>query len=199
MVQGEETRLPATIELEVEEMAQIPCAWCGFNHRAIGQTASFSSGSPAAGVLHQDVLRCVLTCGKCGAKTVFQLEDGYALSYLPGRDILLELNQSVPAEAKEMYEEARLCFFGTALRASAVMGRACLEQALVNNGYTNGTLENKIDEAKKKGDLGDREYGLAHSSRLVGNDAIHEATEVTQPYLLAALAAAATITNHLFP
>ena len=42
------------------------------------------------------------------------------------------------------------------------MGRACLEQALVKKGFTTGKLEEKIDEAKKRGILGNHEYGLAH-------------------------------------
>ena len=180
-------------------MAQIPCAWCGFNYRAIGQTTRPMDGSAAAKVHHGDVLRGILTCGDCGEKSVFELKDGYALTDLPGKDILLELNRNAPTQSREMYEEARLCFFGAALRAAAVMGRACLEQALVKKGYTKGKLEEKIDEAKKKGDLYDREVGLAHSSRLVGNDAIHEAKDIIPACLLAALAASATITNHLFP
>ena len=85
-------KLPPITEMEEEQMAQIPCSWCGFNHRAIGQSAGFSEGSPAGKVLYEDVLRSVLTCGQCKQKTVFQLERGYGLSYLPGKDILIELN-----------------------------------------------------------------------------------------------------------
>ena len=199
MVSEEDTKLPLSEEMEVEEMAQIQCSWCGFNHRGISQTYRYSEGSPAATVLNKDVLRGVLTCGKCGEKTVFQLENGYALGYLAGKDTLVTLNPNAPEGSHEMYEQARLSFFGTAYRASAVMGRASLEQALITKGCVTGVLEDKVDEAKKKGIIGNREYALAHGSRLVGNDAIHVGKEITQPYLLAALAAAATVVNHLFP
>jgi hypothetical protein len=186
--------------MEAQDMAQIPCSWCGFNLRVITQTVNPPSSLPdALNWLYKDVLRCVLTCGKCEKKTVFQLEGGYGLTYLPGKDILVELNLKAPADSQEMYEQARLCFFGAAYRAAAVMGRACLEQALVGKGFVTGKLEEKIDEAKKKGILGNREYALAHGSRLVGNDSIHEAKDITQAHLLAALAAGATVVNHLWP
>jgi hypothetical protein len=135
---------------------------------------------------------------KCNADTLFELTRN-AITFYPGSDTLIELNVTAPDGAKEMYEQARLCIFGTAYRAAAVMGRASLEQALVAKNFTSGLLEEKIDAAKAKGTIGNREFSMAHGSRLIGNDAIHKDKEVTPAYLLNALASAATIVNHLFP
>ncbi|MDA1097284.1 MAG: DUF4145 domain-containing protein [Chloroflexi bacterium] len=177
---------------------QVPCAWCGFNLRTIGILNRYSDGSPAASVLYKDRLRGLLTCGKCGEATVFEMTDGYGLSFLPGKDMLPLLGGKVPDAAKEMYSEARLCYFGAAYRAAAVMGRSCLEQALIGRGHTTGTLEKKVDAALNNGDLTSHEYALAHGSRLVGNAAIHESKSVEPAYLLPALAAAAVVSNHLW-
>jgi hypothetical protein len=106
---------------------------------------------------------------------------------------------NAPDGAKEMYEQARLCIFGTAYRAAAVMGRASLEQALIARNFTSGLLEEKIDSAKANGTIGNREFSMAHGSRLIGNDAIHKDKVVTPAYLQNALSSAATIVNHLFP
>ena len=90
--------------------AQIPCVWCGFNNRAIGQTAGCYENSEAAGVLHKDILWGVLTCGGCGERSVFQLKDGYGLGYLPGKLFQEAVAPGVADNAKEMIGEARLSF-----------------------------------------------------------------------------------------
>jgi len=89
--------------------------------------------------------------------------------------------------------------FASACRGAAVMARATVEQALVNRGVKERTLDDSIAEAHKNGLLGPTELAIAHGSRLIGNGAIHEAASIEPGQVPPLLSAAALIVNHLFP
>ena len=176
-------------------MAQIPCASCGFNHRAIGQTARFSEGSPAAAVLNKDVLRGVLTCGKCGGKTVFQLEDGYGLSYLPGKLFVEDLRRDVAPNAQEMFREALLCFYGASGRGAVAFCRSAVEEALANKNVPGANLDAKIKNAPKS-ILGDEQRSQATGARLIRRNALHRMAMVSNTQGILALTTTIDLLNH---
>ena len=193
---NENDKLPLIDEGEEREMAQIPCAWCGWNFRNIGQTEKYSTGSPANDVLPKDILRCVLTCGKCGGKTVFQLEDGYALTFLPGKLLTEGLRNIVAPNAKEMHEEALLCFYGGSGRGTVAFCRSAVEEALAHKNVPGRDLDAKIKNAPKD-ILGDEEKALANGARLTGRNAIHRMAEVSDSQGMLALTTTADLLNHI--
>jgi len=78
------------------------------------------------------------------------------------------------------------------------MARAAVEEALEVIGFTQRTLEDRIEEALTQKKIGREEYAIAHGSRLIGNGAIHEATAISPGEIPAVLAAAAKVINHIF-
>lgn len=192
----ENDKLPLIDEGEGKEMPQIPCAWCEWNFRNIGQTATYSDESPAGKVLPKDILRCVLTCGQCRKKTVFQLENGYALTFLPGKLLTVDLQSDVAPNAKEMLEEALLCFYGGSGRGTVAFCRSAVEEALAHKNVPGNVLDQKIKNAPKT-ILGDEERTLANGARLTGRNAIHRMAEATDPQAMLALTTAADLINHI--
>lgn len=177
-----------------EEMPLIACSECGFER--INPLLS-NRAYRGADIHTRDVYRVMLKCGKCGGRTIYQ-QTGHAMTFNPGRGAYGHL-ESASGLAKSKFLDAELCYYGTGYRGAAAMCRAVVEQALKDKGYTKGRLDDKIDDALKQGDLTPREHMLAHGSRLVGNDALHEAADITASDLPPALSATVSIANHLFP
>lgn len=86
-----------------------------------------------------------------------------------------------------------------ARRGAAVMARATVEDALDTRGVRERELRQSIDVAKTRDLLGDTEVSIAHGSRLVGNNAIHQADRIELGEVPPVLSAAALIVNHLYP
>jgi len=80
------------------------------------------------------------------------------------------------------FREAELCAAHEAWRASSAMLRSVLEKALKLNGYTTGSLKDKIDSAATDGILTEARRKRANQEiRVLGNDILHDAwREVTQ-------------------
>ena len=85
-----------------------------------------------------------------------------------------DLPGSVPKNVLDDYIEATSTFNINAFRASLVMARRALQQALEDKGATKGSnLAGQIDELKGKGLLSDATAKLAHGVRQFGNFGAH--------------------------
>lgn len=80
------------------------------------------------------------------------------------------------------------------------MARSSIERGLSAKGYDKGTLEQRIEAAHKadKKIIGDVDLALAHGTRLIGNDAIHEAQTIAPVEVEGALGATVQILNKMF-
>jgi hypothetical protein len=183
-------KLPSPEDKEVTEMPDIACDWCDHS-RVVDLEWGMYKVRPG------DIIRGLLVCSNCGGRSPFEIRER-TITFKPGRQLLTRLNDTVPADVGERYDEAALCLYAAAYRAAAVMSRAAVEQALVNNGITSGTLENKIDEALRQGIIGKEQHSIAHGSRLIGNDAVHKGASVSPGEVPAVLSAAANLINHVF-
>lgn len=171
---------------EEQEMAQIRCVQCQDVKDVFLRS------------LHDDeILRGVILC-PCGGKTSFELK-GNVLSFIASKDFPISDPKHLPNDARERFSEAKLCYFGLALRATAVMLRATVESALKEKGIIKGKLEEKIDVALKQNIISQREYTLAHGTRLVGNESIHDATIITLAEIQGLFGAVAQIMDKIFP
>ncbi|MDP9262769.1 MAG: DUF4145 domain-containing protein [Acidobacteriota bacterium] len=85
------------------------------------------------------------------------------------------LPAKAPPDITREFREAELCFAYQALRAASALFRSTLEKALKANGYRNGVLAQKINEAAADGVITAARRQLAHDNiRVLGNDVLHD-------------------------
>jgi hypothetical protein len=193
--QLENATLPETQEGEIG-MPQIACSVCGFNYRTISQTASAMEGSEAARIHREDVLRGLLTCGSCGEKIIFQLQDGYALTFLPGKILTDDLRKDAAPNAKEMFNEAVRCFYGDSGRGVVAFCRSAVEEALAHKNVRDGDLNQKIANTPRNM-LGDEERSQATGARLTGRNALHRMASISDSQVMLALQTTVDLLNHI--
>jgi hypothetical protein len=172
-------------------MAEVLCDHCG-SSRMLNYISGRRSGEG------EDSIYGVLTCRKCGKKTIFGMTFD-AISFYPSKVAYGTLSVNTPQDVRDMFIDAELCFYGMGFRGAVSVSRACIEAGLSHKGIIQGTLEQRIDEAKSSNILSDTEYMLAHGSRLAGNAALHKSTIITPSDIPAVLSAVVSIVNHLFP
>ena len=175
---------------EVAKMPYVGCDWCD---RSRLLDIQWNSAYPPPG----DIVRGVFVCSECDRSSPFALRES-TITFKPGRQRITPLNAGVPKRVEEFYVEAELCLYAVAYRAAAAMARATVEQVLEEAGLTDRTLDDRINRARDQEIIGQEEHTLAHGSRLVGNDALHEAETISAGEVSAALSVAARIVNHIF-
>ena len=171
-------------------MTQLICAHCGESRILEDRTVR----SPST---QADLLRGVSTCGQCGQKTVFGMTNN-AITFYPGKGAYGILSENTPQDIRDIFVDAELCFYGMGLRGAVAVSRACVEAGLSHKEITERTLEKSIDLAVENSVLTATQHMLAHGSRLVGNDALHEATDIALSDVPSVLSAVVGIINHLF-
>ncbi len=176
----------------VKKMAKVLCDHCGSSRDLKYQRTPRISGEGS------DSIHGVLTCHKCGRKTIFGMTDD-GISFYPSKTAYGALSVNTPQDVRDIFVDAELCFYGMGFRGAVAVSRACVEAGLSHRGITQGHLEQRIEEAKGGGILTETEYMLAHGSRLAGNAALHRATIIAPSDVPAVLSAVVGITNHLFP
>ncbi len=175
----------------VKNMATLLCDHCGSSLKLNYQCTTLIGGEGA------DFIHGVLTCRKCGQKTIFGMTND-AISFYPSKTAYGALSVNTPEDVKDLFVDAELCFYGMGFRGAVAVSRACVEKGLSHKRVTEGTLEQRIEEAKSSDILTDTEYMLAHGSRLAGNAALHKGTTIAPSDIPAVLSAVVSITNHLF-
>ena len=175
----------------VKKMANVICDHCSSSRELLYRT---SVSIPGEG---PDSLYGVLTCRKCGQKTIFGMTND-AISFYPGKAAYGALPVNTPQDVRDTFIDAELCFYGMGFRGAVAVSRACVEKGLFHKEIIKGSLEERIDDAKEQGILTETEYMLAHGSRLAGNAALHKATIIAPSNIPAVLSAVVSITNHLF-
>ena len=190
---SDESKLEPHPNKEVAPMLKLACDGCG-RTREIDLPWPFDGRyDPRPG----DIIRGALVCSHCGGRSPFELRED-TLTFKPGKQLVAPLSANAPDSVRDRYTEAEICLHAAAYRAAAVMARAAVEEGLKEIGFTERSLDDRIDEALKQGKIGKEEYSVAHGSRLIGNDAIHDAETVSPGEIPAVLAAAAKVVNHIF-
>lgn len=89
-------------------------------------------------------------------------------------------DQRMPEKIRKDLDEAKSCLSVNAYRACAGMCRRAMQTACMEKGSSKGDLIDQIDEIHQKGVITVDLKDLAHTVRMVGNDALHpNADEVT--------------------
>lgn len=123
------------------------------------------------------LMRCA-SCGRGGIATIHDsgnvstgtLEDFYPISIDSAN-----LPENVPVHIAKEFREAELCESCGASRAASALFRSVLEKILKANGYTEGSLQQKIDAAAGDGIITESRKKRAHEEiRVLGNDVLHD-------------------------
>ncbi len=130
------------------------------------------------------LFRCT-GCHRGGVAEIYcdnRVQDGMVNDFYPLGISTAKVPQSTPDSILGEIREAERCASAQAWRAGSAMLRSALEKIFVENGYANGTLCQKIDEAKQDTIITGSRAKMAHDNiRSLGNDVMHdEWREVTQ-------------------
>lgn len=126
------------------------------------------------------VLYVFSQCARCGRGGLAKIHDignprtAVLETFFPTPIDRAPLPKDVPSDIESEFREAELCA-SRAFRAAAALFRSTLEKTLKANGYTTGSLYEKIALAIADGLLSQARGQRAHEIRIVGNDVLHEA------------------------
>ena len=155
--------LPSTIKGE-EEIALVTCVKGSSQRHIRVQYPNSTLGHT------NDVLRGTLTCKRkkerrppCDGVTVFEfVNDG--LTFVPGHLFEGDLHKDIAPNAREMMEEAVLCFYGASNRGVVAFCRSAAEEALSAKKVPGGSLDEKIKKAGKYLSEDEKHSRMAHAS-----------------------------------
>ena len=122
----------------------------------------------------------LLKCSGCGRAGLAKFHDSGNLpavleAFHPRALESPALPAAVPDGIVKEYREAELCASVEAWRAASALLRSTLEKALKANGYMQGSLQQKIDDAAADGVITSARRQKAHDDiRVLGNEVVHD-------------------------
>jgi hypothetical protein len=124
------------------------------------------------------LMRCA-GCGRGGVATIHgDNKHGFIAfdeAFYPSCRESGTLPNGVPQGVESEYREAELCASAGAWRAGSALLRSALEKTLDANGYTKGSLKDRIDQAAADGIITAARRQRAHDEvRVLGNDVLHD-------------------------
>ena len=121
-------------------------------------------------------MRCA-SCGRGGFAKILEnrKENCKTLEeFFPYSIEHFNIPSDVPKEIELEFREAEKCAGFGLYRAASALFRSCLEKTLKNNGYSEKSLINKINEAAKDGIITESRKKRANEEvRVLGNDVLH--------------------------
>jgi len=109
------------------------------------------------------------------AKLVAKNNDYTLASFHPHALETAKLPPDVPEGVGKEYREAELCASVGAWRGASALVRSVLEKTLRINGYTKGSLQQRIDDAAADGVITTARSKKAHEDiRVLGNEVVHD-------------------------
>lgn len=154
---------------------------------------------------HSNAVYRFLVCSGCNRAGVALLHIGGGSElrlarFWPNEIPTTTLPRGLPNGIEREYREAELCASSEAWRGASALVRSVLEKTLKANGYTKGSLEDKIDQAAVDGVITEARKKRAHDDiRVLGNEVVHdEWRQVTAEEVEVALRYAQRILEDLY-
>lgn len=122
----------------------------------------------------------LLRCSGCGLAGLVKFHDkgsgpGVLEEFYPRALPTTPLPEGIPVGILNEYREAEKCFSFESYRAASALLRSTLEKTLKINGYTQGSLQKKIDQAAEDGVITSARRQKAHDDiRVFGNEVVHD-------------------------
>lgn len=130
---------------------------------------------------YQRVLYLLLRCASCGRGGIAKIHDNGAVvdgkleAFYPTSIDCAKLPNGTPSGVSAEFREAELCASIGAWRAASGLLRSTLEKVLRANGYSKGSLADRIDLASTDGVITEARRRRAHDEiRVLGNDVLHD-------------------------
>jgi len=126
-------------------------------------------------------LYLLLRCASCGRGGIAKIHDngtvlnGTLEAFYPTSIDSAKLPEGAPAGVSSEFREAELCASVGAWRAASGLLRSTLEKLLRANGYSKGSLADRINLAASDGVITEARKRRAHDEiRVLGNDVLHD-------------------------
>ena len=122
----------------------------------------------------------MLRCSGCDRGGILKVHKGGNApptleSFLPHALISSPIPDAVPPGILNEFREADLCMSVGAWRGASALLRSSLEKTLAENGFSEGSLYNKIDAAAADGVITAARKKKAHDDiRVLGNEVVHD-------------------------
>jgi hypothetical protein len=123
----------------------------------------------------------LVRCSGCGCAGLAKFHDNgngasaILESFHPRAVSIAPIPASVPDGVQREFREAELCASVEAWRGASALLRSTLEKALKANGYSKGSLQQKIDDAASDGVITAARKQKAHDDiRVLGNEVVHD-------------------------
>jgi len=130
---------------------------------------------------YTNVIYKLLRCAACGRGGIAKLHcddhyyDGVLEDFYPISIDNAPLPGEVPEDIEKEFREAERCAAFGARRAASALFRSTLEKTLKDNGYTDGGLKQKVENAAEDGVITESRRKLADDNvRVLGNDVLHD-------------------------
>lgn len=131
--------------------------------------------------VYQNITYKLLRCSGCHRAGIAKVHmqknyfQGELEWFFPESIERAELSDKIPSGIVIEYREAEDCASIRAYRAASGMLRSVLEKTLQDNGYKEGSLASRIDEAAADGVITESRKKRAHKDiRVLGNDVLHD-------------------------
>lgn len=175
-------------EVTNQYSVRAPCPNCDgalsvFNHISSGRELGYHLIDGQVVFSEQTFSRThykLLECSGCGRGALAKFFDngrgpGTLAEFYPRAIISQPLPDATPEGIVKEYREAELCMSVEAWRAASALLRSVLEKTLKANGYNNGSLQRKIDNAADDGVITSARRQKAHDEvRVLGNEVVHD-------------------------
>ncbi len=176
-------------DLKGDHPISINCPWCkkhvaliwlGFYTNNIGSSRQTSFSEPII-LSTQKGGWSIAECPACHECVIVKMKNYDIIHILPN-PLPSPTDERINTNIRSDLDEAKLCLSVGAFRACAGMCRRAIQQACMEQGADKKKgLEKQIDELQEKGIITSHISKWAHSSRFLGNDALHpEHPEVTE-------------------
>jgi hypothetical protein len=122
------------------------------------------------------LMRCA-GCGRGGLAILHSngAQTAYDETFYPASREFFLLPPGVPGGIVAEYREAELCASVGGWRAASALLRSALEKTLKANGYSDGSLKKRIDDAATEGVItAARRQRAQEDVRVLGNDVLHD-------------------------
>jgi hypothetical protein len=113
-----------------------------------------------------------IQCTYCAKMFIAEIREGRARNVTPAMYVL-EPPASLDPQLASDLAEACACFNVEAFKATVVMARRFLEALLDKKGFPGKTLVQRIEAAHQRGAVGELQFQLATSTRILGNYGAH--------------------------
>ena len=197
--EGRDATLPTQYDYAAEDgiMVRIRCQSCEDSDRSSNraEVAIVPGNRFLAGM----ELTGILSCNACQHRWPITIRNDWPVSVQPDMPVHESAKLvNVPPGIEQDGLEAETCHFHEEYKASVVMCRRAMQLSLIEQGIIDRALTAMLTEAKTKGLIDDKTYGIAWAVKDYGDMGAHRIEELGDSEARTTIFATVVLLNHLF-